>query len=263
MNNKHQGISGYSYSSELCYSCHPTGDGEGAFNHSLSNFPLTGAHTTVTCSQCHSSGYAGTTTVCYDCHQSNYNTASNPNHQSLSISTDCSSCHSTNADWKPATFAIHNNYYAIVGAHTAIANDCNACHNGNYNNAPNTCYGCHQDRYNATTNPNHQSAGFPTECTDCHSQNAWEPSTFNHDNQFFPIYSGKHREKWDACSDCHTNSSNFSVFSCITCHEHNQSEMNDKHSEVSGYEYNSDACFDCHPRGDGDLRIRNLRRMDR
>ena len=31
-----------------------------------------------------------------------------------------------------------------------------ACHNGNYNNTPNTCFGCHQDNYNNTTNPDHE-----------------------------------------------------------------------------------------------------------
>jgi hypothetical protein len=41
------------------------------------------------------------------------------------------------------------------------------------------------------------------------------------------------------------------VFSCITCHAHNQSDMDNKHSGVSGYSYNSAACYQCHPTGGG------------
>ena len=54
---------------------------------------------------------------------------------------------------------------------------------------------------------------------------AWKPATFDHDGKYFPVYSGSHNGKWNACSDCHTNNSNYAVFSCIACHEHNQTDM--------------------------------------
>ncbi|MBK8501805.1 MAG: hypothetical protein IPL46_06105 [Saprospiraceae bacterium] len=73
----------------------------------------------------------------------------------------------------PASFAVHSDYYVIEGAHTAITSDCAACHiGGDYANTPNTCAGCHIDTYNATTDPNHQTAGYSTECVTCHSQTA-------------------------------------------------------------------------------------------
>jgi mRNA-degrading endonuclease YafQ of YafQ-DinJ toxin-antitoxin module len=245
---EHQGIGGYSYNSEACFICHPTGEGSGGFNHNTTGFPLTGAHLTVVCLDCHESGYAGTPTECVACHNADFTQATNPNHNALGISTDCASCHTTNPDWKPATFAVHNEYYVLQGAHASIANDCFTCHNGNYNSTPNTCFACHTDDYNQTTDPNHASAQFPTACEDCHSQTAWEPSTFNHDGQYFPIYSGEHQGEWDACSDCHTNPSNYAVFTCTTtCHP--QNEMNNEHNGVSGYQYNSEACFACHPTG--------------
>jgi DnaJ-class molecular chaperone len=54
-----------------------------------------------------------------------------------------------------------------------IASDCAACHNGDYNNTPNTCAGCHTNDDNVTTDPNHVTQQFPTNCADCHGQTAW------------------------------------------------------------------------------------------
>ncbi len=327
MDNKHNGVGGYAYNSPACYSCHPTGSGQGGFNHN-NGFPLTGAHLTTPCSSCHINGYAGTSTVCSDCHISNYNQTTNPNHTAIGIANTCNTCHTTNPGWKPATFPTHGNYYQLTGAHATIANNCVACHNGNYSQTPNTCVGCHQTNYNQTTNPVHTAAGiattcanchttnpgwspatypvhnnligyhltlasncnachssgytntptlcigchqndynntnnpphasaqFPTTCADCHTQSVWVPSTFNHDGQYFPIYSGKHNGKWTLCSDCHTNSSNYSVFSCIDCHTHSQATTNNQHSGVPGYSYNSLACYQCHPTGNAGKMIK-------
>ncbi|MCB0695422.1 MAG: hypothetical protein KDC19_14370, partial [Saprospiraceae bacterium] len=132
-----------------------------------------------------------------------------------------------------------------------IANDCAACHNGDYNNTPNTCYGCHAAEYNATNDPDHEQAGFPTNCDACHATNAWVPATWDHDGQYFPIYSGKHEGEWNQCSECHTTPGNYSVFSCIDCHEHDDPvDLADKHEDVPGYSYNSQACYSCHPTGE-------------
>jgi hypothetical protein len=249
MDNNHQGVNGYSYNSLACYSCHPTGSVSGAFNHNNSGFPLTGAHTTVLCSACHTSGFSGTPTACSACHISSYNQTNNPTHSTLGISTDCASCHTTNPGWTPALFPIHNNYWQLTGAHATITN-CDQCHNGNYNTAPNTCVGCHLNDYNQTNNPPHQTEQFPTDCQSCHTTTAWIPSTFNHDNQYFPIYSGHHAGVWTLCSDCHTTPTNYQLFSCIDCHAHsNQSQVNNQHQGVSGYSYNSAACYSCHPTG--------------
>jgi hypothetical protein len=70
----------------------------------------------------------------------------------------------------------------------------------------------------------------------------------NHDAQFFPIYSGRHQNRWTRCSDCHSQPSNFTVFSCLGCH--GQTETASHHGGVSGYLYDSNACLSCHPRGE-------------
>jgi len=229
-----------------CATCHSqTAWVPSTFNHS-SIYPLTGAHATVPCSQCHANGYANTPNTCVGCHQNNYNQSVNPNHKAIGISTECATCHTTNPGWEPALFPNHNSYYVLAGAHTSKT--CADCHKGNYVNTPNTCAGCHTDDYNQTKNPNHAVAQFPKTCADCHSQSTWSPANWNHDAQYFPIYSGKHQGKWNTCSDCHTNASNFAVFTCTTsCHP--QSSTNNDHQGVNGYSYNSNACLTCHPRG--------------
>ena len=231
-----------------CVSCHTTDPGwtPATINHDF--FPLTLAHDIQDCNQCHTSGnYSDASPECNTCHNNDYNNTSNPNHSAIGISIDCVTCHTTDPNWMPASFDNHNDYYQLNGAHANIANDCIACHNGDYNNTPDTCVGCHQSDFNNTSNPNHISAQFPDDCMLCHTESAWVPSTFDHDGQYFPIYSGEHQGEWNNCTDCHTDSNNYGVFTCITCHT--SSETNNDHSEVSGYVYESSACFQCHPNG--------------
>jgi hypothetical protein len=332
MDQKHRNVNGYVYNSQACYNCHPNGSEDGAFNHDMTNFPLTGAHTNLSCNSCHQNGFdntptecqachiddfnqtqnpnhqqiglntqcnnchntnawtpstfnhsntnfpltgahtstncsnchqgqtTGTPTQCFSCHQNQFNQTTNPSHTALNLPTTCENCHTTNPNWKPALFPIHDNFYPLTGQHNSIRNNCNSCHNGNYNNTPNQCQGCHMNDFNGTTNPNHVSLQFPHQCDMCHTTNGWSPSTFNHDQQYFPIFSGKHKNKWANCSICHTNPSNFAVFSCVTCHEHNKTTMDQKHRNVNGYVYNSQACYNCHPNGDNLMHIDNFRR---
>jgi hypothetical protein len=236
-----------------CLQCHTTASWAGAtFDHNATNFPLTGAHVATECAACHTNGYSGTPTTCVSCHQTNYNATVNPNHNSIGIPTNCDECHTTEPGWQPALFPIHNDYYALNGAHAAVANNCFLCHEGNYTNTSNTCYGCHSADYNNTTDPAHATAQFPTDCQSCHSESAWTPSTFNHDGQYFPIYSGRHQGTWSSCATCHTEPTNYSVFSCITCHEHNKTDTDGHHGDVRNYVYSSTSCYDCHPTGRAD-----------
>jgi len=237
---------------KTCETCHSQSAWVPAtFNHNTV-YPLTGAHATVAtnCALCHANGYSNTPNTCVGCHQTNYNQSANPNHIAIGITTDCATCHTTNPGWEPATFPTHSNYYVLAGAH--ISKTCVSCHNGNYTTTPNTCAGCHTTDYNQTTNPNHTSAQFPKTCADCHTQSAWKPANWNHDTQYFPIYSGRHNGEWNTCTDCHKTASNFATFSCIDCHEHNQTDMNSKHKGVNNYTWTSAGCYSCHPKGSAD-----------
>jgi len=223
-----------------CERCHvPTTWSGAGFIHSA--WPLTGAHRSVDCSECHVNGvYSGTPTDCYACHADDYNATTDPNHVMLGISTSCEECHNTTS-WDGADF--DHSTWPLTGAH--LTTNCSECHvNGMYQGTPTDCYACHADDYNATTDPNHTAAGFPTSCEVCHTTVTWNGADFDHD---FPIDSGAHANI--DCAECHTTPMNYVLFSCIDCHEHNKSDTDEHHKEVSGYSYDSLSCYECHPKG--------------
>ena len=229
-----------------CASCHSTSPGwtPATINHDF--FPLTQGHDIQDCTRCHTNGtYAGLSPECVTCHQNDYAGTQDPDHQASGFSTDCASCHSTSPGWTPAT--INHDFFPLTQGHDI--QDCTRCHtNGTYAGLSPECVTCHQNDYDQTTDPNHLAANFPTDCAACHTTNpGWQPAEFDHDGQYFPIYSGKHRQEWNDCTDCHTNPSNYAEFSCFQCHGQNQT--NNDHSEVNGYSYNSMACYECHPDG--------------
>ncbi len=229
-----------------CVSCHTTNPGWTPANVNHDFFPLTLGHDIQDCKECHTtSNYSDVSPECVSCHQSDFNNTSNPNHTSVGYSTDCVSCHTTNPGWTPAN--VDHDFFPLTLGHDI--QDCKECHTtSNYSDVSPECVSCHQSDFNSTTNPNHSAAHFPTDCVSCHTTNpGWTPATFDHDNQFFPIYSGKHKDEWNDCAECHTNPSNYSVFTCLTCH--NQSSTDKDHSEVNDYVYQSDACLQCHPDG--------------
>ena len=199
-----------------CTICHTTAAWTPAtFDHSKTKFPLTGAHTSLTCSACHASGqYATLATTCQSCHMPQFNGTTNPNHVAAGFPQDCSICHSTTA-WTPATFDHSKTKFPLTGAHTGLA--CSACHaNGQYATLATTCQSCHLAKFNGTTNPNHVTAGFPQDCSLCHTTTAWTPATFDHSKTPFPL-TGAHVSV--ACSQCHING----VFAgtptdCYSCH---------------------------------------------
>ena len=231
-----------------CVSCHTTNPGwtPATINHDF--FPLTLGHDIQDCTQCHTIGtYTGLSPECVSCHQSDYDQTSDPNHSTSGFSTDCVSCHTTNPGWTPAT--INHDFFPLTLGHDI--QDCTQCHsNGTYTGLSPECVNCHQDDYDQTNDPNHLAAGFPTDCVACHTTNpGWTPAEFDHDGQYFPIYTGKHRqgEAWDDCVECHANPASYADFTCFTCHGLN--ETNNDHSDVNDYEYVSTACLQCHPDG--------------
>lgn len=212
-------------------------------------FPLVQGHDIQDCNQCHTTtSFSDAPSDCVACHQDDFNNATNPSHINLGLSTDCASCHTLAVDWMPATFDIHDQFYVLNGEHRDIRNECNLCHFGDYNTLPPTdCFGCHEDDYNGANDPNHKALGFSTDCTECHNEDDWEPSTFDHDGMYFPIFSGEHKGEWDQCTDCHIQPNDYSVFSCTVCHLKNDTD--DEHNDVNDYVYESNACLRCHPDG--------------
>ncbi len=233
-----------------CEACHGTTTWGGAdFDHDQSAFPLTGSHRAVACTECHPGGrFAGTNADCYACHQRDYDGAVAPKHVAGAFPHSCESCHGTSS-WAGAQFDHSSTGFRLQGAHLAAS--CIDCHvNNQFSGLGSQCVDCHRGDYDATSNPPHGGAGFGIDCESCHSASTWSGARFDHDSDFFPIYSGKHRRKWDDCQDCHSNSSNYASFSCLGCHPHSDRTKTDKkHRGKGGYRYDSLACYDCHPRG--------------
>jgi nitrate/TMAO reductase-like tetraheme cytochrome c subunit len=107
----------------------------------------------------------------------------------------------------PAAFPLSN-------GHAGQA--CNACHaSGVYHGLTNTCVSCHQTQYNATTNPNHASAGYGTNCVQCHTTVTWLNATFSHPATF-PLTNG---HAGQTCNACHTNGVYTGLSTaCNSCH---------------------------------------------
>jgi hypothetical protein len=239
-----------SFPTAQCASCHNTTSWDNAnFNHAATGFALTGAHSTTPCTSCHVGGvYAGTATACSGCHMTQYNAAT-PNHLSSGFSASaCASCHTT-TQWAGAVFDHNTTSFPLTGAHTTTA--CSGCHSdGVYNGKSTACYSCHQAQY-ASATPVHLTANFPTaQCGTCHNTTQWAGARIDHDGPWFPIYSGKHNGRWNACTDCHTSNTSYAVYTCLSCHPHDDKASTDSHhSGVRNYQYLSSACYSCHPRG--------------
>jgi hypothetical protein len=224
--------------------------------HLLSRFPLLGAHWVADCKDCHKSESLVRFDVlgvnCIDCHRENYEATTQPDHIQAGFSESCINCHSINAfQWGGAGF--NHGFFPLTGGHSQTA--CADCHTGgNYTSLSKECFSCHQTDYNNSANPKHSELGFPVNCELCHTTDpGWKPASYKeHDSKSFPIYSGKHNGEWNACTDCHTISSNWSAFSCLNCHEHNKTSMDKEHSGEGGYSYDSASCYRCHPRGTAD-----------
>jgi len=231
----------------ICTECHGTAAWQPAtFDHNQTDFPLTGAHGTLNCLTCHSGGYMGTPTDCWSCHESDFVGVNDPNHVIDDFDHDCSICHNT-SQWPTDIFNHNNTDFPLTGAH--MSQTCAACHSTGYDNTPLECLACHEGDYNGASNPNHPAAGFPTTCEDCHNATRWDQTTWDHDTQYFPIYSGRHQNEWNLCADCHVNANDYGIFECILCHEHNRNDTDEHHLQVPGYVYESIACYNCHPDG--------------
>jgi len=222
-----------------CSQCHATTLWANArFNHDAAGFSLTGAHRAITCAQCHTGPNASAGTQCQSCHQQDYAGTTSPGHAAAGFPTTCQNCHSTTA-WTGLAFNHDLTGYSLTGAHRAAS--CAQCHvSNNYTTMSTTCVSCHQQDYNGTTNPGHVGAGFPTTCETCHTTTGWTGATFNH-TWFRVPHHGV-----NACSQCHTTSSNYAVFDCTTCHT--KSRTDPDHRGVSGYVWNSTNCYACHRR---------------
>jgi hypothetical protein len=224
-----------------CTTCHNTTSWAGAnFDHSKTQFPLTGAHVTVACSGCHGDGvYAGKSMLCYSCHKTNFDATVNPPHGAAGFATTCQTCHTT-ASFLTATFN-HSTQttFPLTGAHQALA--CSGCHaDGVYKGKSTLCISCHTADY-ATPVVNHTAAGFANTCLTCHTTTAWNPGAFNHSTQTtFPL-TGTHSSQM--CNACHTTVFKGLSTTCDNCHHAKYTATTNPPHASTGFPV---ACETCH-----------------
>jgi len=220
-----------------CTNCHTTSNWQARvgknFNHSLTRYPLQGAHVSVKCDQCHKPGRPVKPLPfnrCVDCH-SDYH-----QRQLLTdnVVTDCKDCH-TLKGFSPSEYTIDQHKktaFRLVGAH--LATPCVACHSPvrlkrsrsraltpNFTFAKLACITCHENIHGEISDNYMQN----NECFACHNEESWDEIRFDHDRTKFRL-TGKHETT--QCSKCHQKEYtgnelklNFQGLSsgCYTCHE--------------------------------------------
>lgn len=230
---------------EACETCHAsTSFKDVEYDHGRTDFALEGRHATVACKSCHDiKSFAKAESRCASCHLDVHEAR---------LGADCARCHNA-ASWSVFDLdEIHTSTrYPVMGRHAQV--DCQSCHptmpQGDMVSQTTRCVECHQPDYLAVTSPNHVSAGFSTECQDCHQMNFWRPANMGDHDAIFPIFSGTHAGQWPECGTCHIDPSNSRNFSCLSCHEHDQTPMDARHQGMPGYAWESHACYTCHPTG--------------
>jgi Cytochrome c7 and related cytochrome c len=139
-----------------CQACHTTQTwrNPAGFDHSQTEFPLTGAHRSVTCAECHTaatgkaSAFNSAPKDCEGCHQDPHG----GQFVSAGGQTSCTTCHA-DLRWAPSSFD-HNRdaAFSLEGAHQ---------------NVP--CASCHQLRREVNRQPVLFYKPTPTACADCHT----------------------------------------------------------------------------------------------
>jgi len=230
-----------------CQDCHLTSKwNEIQFDHQAAGIILEGRHAKAKCTGCHVlDDFSHVNNECVACHTDV--------HQGK-LAMACSRCHSPRGWTVFNTLNAHaGTSFPLIGPHARL--DCRACHiseiEGEFSFMKSECYSCHSDDFESAANPSHSLFGFGARCEECHFPVSWQPANFARHDGYFPIYSGGHAGEWNTCRDCHPNSQDHAIFDCLGCHEHEQLRMDDKHSEIAGYVYDSNACYSCHTGGGG------------
>jgi hypothetical protein len=237
---------GFPTTASACATCHPiTTWAAGVFNHSSTGFPLTNSHATVACNLCHIGGNYSLTigpTDCGNsgCHLTTWQQTNAPPHPAAGPTFavgNCSTCHTT-VSWTTATFNHSTTGFTLTGLHVSPSpTPCISCHvNNNFALSSTACIGCHADKWQSTTTlggavPNHITAGFPTDCSLCHTTSAWPGGVFNHATTGFPL-TGFHIAV--PCANCHINNNySITVTTCVSCHLANYQTTNaPNHAQV-------------------------------
>ena len=204
-----------------------------AFDHDLTGYELSGAHQNLECTECHKrefiedndlrkkdDTFLGMGTECLSCHEDF--------HQNT-LSSDCISCHGTQA-FRPAERFDHAlTDFPLIGKHETV--DCASCHQVTTRNghdfqefggiAFENCTACHDDVHEGK---------FGTDCTQCHTEESFHTiagrTSFDHNTTGFPLQGQHQRIDCASCHDANAGAENvfqefthLDAINCMNCHD--------------------------------------------
>ncbi len=194
-----------------------------AFNHDFTDFELKGRHSDLACHRCHAADtkYREAPHRCLSCHERD------EPHQGR-LGEKCGDCHSEK-NWSKTRFDHSETDFPLQEKHEDVV--CAGCHaNERYKDTPNVCASCHEvDDYHR--------GRYGDECDTCHTPEAWDKSTFEHNKDTDFKLVKKHQDV--ACDDCHSGPKLYDQnleTECIGCHKDD-----DTHKGRYGKK-----CDDCH-----------------
>ncbi len=169
-------------------------------------------------------------------------TAQNSPHGALV--QQCTDCHTTEGWTKladPMKFDHATTSFRLVGQHRSVT--CKSCHTDlKFAGTVRMCVSCHLKDYNAAVTIGHRSAGFSTDCEQCHLTSAasWQ-SSFDHNRTQFQTR-GAHEGV--ACNTCHVDNRFRGIpIDCIACHQRDYANAQQPNHLAAGF---STACATCH-----------------
>jgi hypothetical protein len=214
-----------------CDECHTTKGWKPArFDHDKAKFRLKGAHKKVECYKCHpGKKFKPIDSRCSACHRDKHKGK---------YGDACERCHNAES-WK-----LKGDFHAVIfpldGAHAELT--CKECHEDTrtYSGLASDCLTCHKDPHDNR---------FGTSCLDCHTDEAWLPSIFSHNETGFLLL-GAHANA--PCEECHEfgagrprpeTIAGAPDFSCYSCHEQQYMSAGNPDHIAAGY---SKECQYCH-----------------
>lgn len=196
-----------------CNACHDDHIGRDAdiapfdavtFDHTETDYPLTGSHVNVPCQDCHIKGkrWAEAPGTCFACHEEDQPHKGN-------LGKECQTCHKVSTWNETIAFDHGKTKFPLREKHATVA--CAACHLGEiYKGVGTACNDCHviQDI--------HQQR-FETKCDTCHNEKTWKDAKFDHAKDTrFPL-NGAHGKA--TCQACHGASVLTQISTaCFDCH---------------------------------------------
>ena len=215
-----------------CDSCHTTFTWKkstfaGTFDHSKTQFPLVGKHTSVGCVECHAAGDFKSPIAhdaCADCHKPD------PHGGQFAKRSDggkCESCHTVQG-WSPSTFSVADHAktaFPLIFPHAQV--ECASCHvpagkETQFKIKSALCVDCHKDEHAGQF----AAAPWNNRCEKCHNGATFQTTSYSlalHQRSNFPLTEGHIAVP---CIQCHKVTAgtkvipyHFSQRGCTTCHD--------------------------------------------